>query len=273
MPANEGSASHWGPLFGARATTWAETWEGSAGWGTPLYQHVLERVAVGSGTRVLDCGCGAGRFARMATDRGARVAGIDASEALIEIARERTREGDFRVGDIEALPWEDDSFDAVTGFSAFQFAQDKVRALREAARVTRGPVVVVIPVRVAESGVASVFRPVFPLFAEAQLEKMRQSGMFALSEPGKLEEVLAGAVLTTYEDNEIECPITFEDMDTAERAFTGAGPTQLAIGHSGEAAVAEAMRTALRSFMDVGGQVVLPAWYRTVFARAQPEPR
>ena len=134
MPANEGSASHWGPLFGARATTWAETWEGSAGWGTPLYQHVLERVAVGSGTRVLDCGCGAGRFARMATDRGARVAGIDASEALIEIARERTREGDFRVGDIEALPWEDDSFDAVTGFSAFQFAQDKVRALREAAR-------------------------------------------------------------------------------------------------------------------------------------------
>jgi predicted TPR repeat methyltransferase len=38
---------------------------------------------------LLDCGCGAGRFARMAADRGASVAGIDASAELIEIAAAR----------------------------------------------------------------------------------------------------------------------------------------------------------------------------------------
>jgi SAM-dependent methyltransferase len=263
-----GSATRWGPLFGARAAAWAETWEGSAGWGTPVYEHVFGRAEIGSGSRVLDCGCGAGRFARMAADRGARMAGIDASAELIEIAAERVPEGDFRVGDIEALPWKDNSFDLVTGFSAFQFADDKVRALEEARRVSRGLVAVVIPTRVPESGIAAVFKPVFPLFAEDALASLKESGMFALSEPGKLEDVLAAAGLTAYEDEELECPIVFEEVGAAELAFMGAGPTQLAIGNSGEAKVAGAVRSALEPFTAADGRLLLPAWYRTVLAQA-----
>lgn len=262
-----GSAARWGPLFGARAATWAETWEGTEGWGTPVYEHVLDRAEVGSDSRVLDCGCGAGRFARMAADRGASVAGIDASKELIEIAAQRVAEGDFRVGDIETLPWEDGSFDVVTGFSAFQFADDSARALEEAARVSRGVVAIVIPVRVPESGITSVFKPVFPLFAEDALESMKKSGMFALSEPGKLEEALAAAGLTPHEEDEIEGPIVLEDVTAAERAFLAAGPTQLAIGNAGEVQVAEAVRAALEPFTAGDGRVVLPAWYRAVLVR------
>ena len=267
MPENAGgSAARWGPLFGARAATWAETWEGTEGWGTRVYEHVLDRAGIGSDSRVLDCGCGAGRFARMVADRGASVAGIDASKELIAIATKRVAAGDFRVGDIETLPWEDGSFDVVTGLSAFQFADDKVRALSEAARVSRGVVAIVIPVRVPESGITSVFKPVFPLFADDALESMKRSGMFALSEPGKLEQTLAAAALTPHEDDEIECPIVLEDVDAAERAFLAAGPTQLAIGNSGEAVVSEAIRVALEPFT-ADGRVVLPAWYRAVIAR------
>jgi SAM-dependent methyltransferase len=120
-----GSASRWGPLFGARARDWAETWEGPHGWGSPVYAHVLERAQVGPGTELLDCGCGAGRFARMACDRGARVAGIDAAARLIEIAARQVPDGDFRVGDLEALPWPDRNFDLVAGLSAFQFADER----------------------------------------------------------------------------------------------------------------------------------------------------
>jgi SAM-dependent methyltransferase len=261
-----GSATRWGPLFGARATAWAETWEGPSGWGTPLYEHVLDRTEIGPGTSVLDCGCGAGRFARMAADRGASVAGIDASEELIEIAAERAPEGDFRAGDIEALPWDEDSFDVVTGFSAFQFADDKVRALGEARRVSRATVAVVIPTRVPESGITSVFKPVFPLFTDEALDSMKRSGMFALSEPGKLEEVLTAAGLTLYDDEEIECPIVFENTVAAERAFMGAGPTQLAISNSGEATVAQTVRAALEAVTAGDGRIVLPACYRAVLA-------
>ncbi len=105
------------------------------------------------------------------------MAGIDASEELIEIAAERVPDGDFRAGDIEALPWEDDTFDVVTGFSAFQFADDKVRALREARWVSRGPVAAVIPTRAPESGITLAFKPVFPLFAEDALESIRSYSM------------------------------------------------------------------------------------------------
>ena len=96
---------------------------------------------------------------------------------------------------------------------------------------------------------------------------MKGSGMFALSEPGKLEDVLASAGLTTYEDEEIDCRIVFADAEAAERAFLGAGPTQLAITNSGEAAVAEAVHAALEPFTDPEGQVVLPAWYRALLAQ------
>jgi SAM-dependent methyltransferase len=263
-----GSATRWGPLFGARAAAWAETWEGPAGWGTPAYEHVFDRAEIGPGSRMLDCGCGAGRFARMAADRGANVAGIDASAELIEVAAERTPEGEFRAGDIEALPWENDSFDIVTGFSAFQFADDKVRALREARRVSRRSVAVVIPTRAPESGIAGVFKPVFPLFAEDALASVKESGMFALSEPGQLDTVLTAAGLAPYDDDEIECPIVFEDVDAAERAFMGAGPTQLAIENSGEARVRKAVYSGLGPFTDPDGRVLLRAWYRVVLARA-----
>ena len=204
----------------------------------------------------------------MAADRGARVAGIDAAKELIEIAAERVPEGDFRAGDIEVLPWEDDSFDLVTGFSAFQFADDKVRALREARRVSRGSVAVVIPTRVPESGIAAVFKPVFPLFVGDALASLKESGMFALSEPGKLDALLAAGDLAPSNDEEIECPIVFEDVDAAELAFMGAGPTQLAIENSGEATVARTVRSALEPFTDADGQVLLPAWYRAVLAQA-----
>jgi hypothetical protein len=59
----------------------------------------------------------------------------------------------------------------------------------------------------------------------------------------------------------------FANVGVAERAFMGAGPTQLAIGTSGEATVAEAVRTALDAFTAPDGRVVLPSWYRAAIIR------
>jgi ubiquinone/menaquinone biosynthesis C-methylase UbiE len=121
-----------GPLWGARARDWAELQEPLA---KPLFESVLDRFDLGEGVRVLDVGCGTGLFCSLARDEGGSVAGLDASEQSIAIAKERTPDGDFRVGDIEELPWEDGLFDVVTGFNAFQFAADPANARREAKRV------------------------------------------------------------------------------------------------------------------------------------------
>ena len=140
------------------------------GWSTSTVGPDGDRPA----TSVLDCGCGAGRFLRLAAARGATVAGIDAAVDL-EIAAERTPEADLRVGDLEDLPWGDGSFDFVTGFSSFQFADDKPRAPAEARRVARRQVVVVIPTRVPEAAITQVFQPLFPLFPAEALEVMSRA--------------------------------------------------------------------------------------------------
>ena len=125
---------------------------------------------------------------------------------------------------------------------------------------------VVVPIRVPEAGIAAVFKPLFPLFPPEALESMKQSGMFALSEPGTLDELLATAGLTVQDDAEIECPVSFDDADTAARAFVGAGPMALAIRHSGEQTVAQAVHDALAPFTGTNGRVTLAAWYRAVLA-------
>src|SRR5205814_1806979 len=85
-------------------------------------------------------------FASLATKRGAKVTGLDAAAPLVEIARTRVPEGDFRVGELEQLPYADGSFDLVTGFNSFQYAAEPVNALQEARRVVRGDGRVVIAV-------------------------------------------------------------------------------------------------------------------------------
>jgi ubiquinone/menaquinone biosynthesis C-methylase UbiE len=51
---------------------------------------------------------------------------------------------ELRSGEIEQLPYANAAFDVVTGFNAFQYAADPIRALREARRVTAAGGAVVI---------------------------------------------------------------------------------------------------------------------------------
>jgi SAM-dependent methyltransferase len=140
--AASGSAQRWGPLWGARPADWALNEEQQI----PSYEEALRHVQLEPGQLVLDVGCGVGTFLRLVASRGARAFGIDASEALLALARERVPGADLRVGDMEALPWDDDTFDLVTGFSAFFFANDFVAAVREAGRVAKPGAPVVIQV-------------------------------------------------------------------------------------------------------------------------------
>ena len=261
---NTGSGTRWGPLFGTRAATWAQTWEGPQGWGTPLYAHVLDRAGIGPGTTVLDCGCGAGRFVGLTAQRGAAVAGIDASRELAEIAATRTPQADIRIGDLEALPWPDHSFDVVTGFSTFQFADDHVAALTEARRVCRGQVWVVIPTRLADSGIPQVFAALTTLFPPEAFPSLKRSGMYALSAAGALEDVLAEAGMSPNSDQTIEATAVFPDVAAAVNAFLCAGATALAIRHSGQPAVETSLYDALTPFTEDRGRVTLPGWFRAI---------
>jgi SAM-dependent methyltransferase len=267
MKHGEGSGTWWGPLFGAHAAIWAETWEGPEGWGTPVYTYVLDQAQVGPGTTLLDCGCGAGRFVRLATQRGASAAGIDASRELVEIAAKQDPEADLRVGDLQELPWPDHTFDIVAGFSSFQFAEDHAAALAEARRVSQGDVWVVIPTRLDNSAIPQVFTTLMPLLPSEARPILKRCGMYALSAPGALDEVLATAAMTPCSDETIGATTVFAEAAAAVEAFLSAGATELAVQHSGQSAVATALYDALTPFTAENDHVSLPGWFRVVQAR------
>ncbi|UCG23680.1 MAG: class I SAM-dependent methyltransferase, partial [Chloroflexota bacterium] len=127
-----GTAEIQGELWDRAPQDWADLQEPMH---LPLWQVMLDRCQVGAGTRLLDAGCGGGGASVLAAKRGAIVSGIDAAEGLVAIARERVSDGDFRVGDIESLPFEDDAFEAVLAANSLQYAADRVAALREFSRV------------------------------------------------------------------------------------------------------------------------------------------
>jgi SAM-dependent methyltransferase len=65
----------------------------------PGIKGMLERSGIREGL-IVDLGCGTGLLARNLIDAGYDVFGIDISEAMIEIARERAPEAEFRVGSL-----------------------------------------------------------------------------------------------------------------------------------------------------------------------------
>lgn len=97
------------------------------------------------GLRVLDAGCGEGRFARMMAERGVRVTAIDLSSRMIELARAEEEKSplgiDYHVADMADLSiLAGAEFDVAVAYLSLFDVQDYVSALREVARVlkTRG---------------------------------------------------------------------------------------------------------------------------------------
>ncbi len=104
---------------------------------TQVIGPLLDAVNVGEGVRVLDIATGAGYAAAAAAERGVAVIGIDFSEVQVAMAREQNPKIAFREGDAEALPFDDQSFDAVTiNFGMLHFPQPE-RVVAEANRVLR----------------------------------------------------------------------------------------------------------------------------------------
>jgi|SRR5579864_427907 len=239
-----GTATTQAALWAVRALDWAEAQEGFS---RPLYEAVLRTTGIGDGTCVLDVGCGAGLFCVMGAERGARVAGIDATAPFIAIAKERVPQGEFRVAEMEVLPYEDKMFDVVTGFNSFQFAANPVNALKEARRVAKpGGAVVIATWGKPESCEASAFlaalRPLLPPPTPGA------PGPFALSADGALEVLVEQAGLTPESVAEAECPFEYPDLETLLRGFLSAGPSVKAIQVSGEAKVRDAITAAMTPF-------------------------
>ena len=102
----------------------------------------LEHAPVAQTQVVVDVGTGTGFVAAGLAPFAQRVIGVDFSEAMLDVARENVAKlgltnVEFRQGDIEHLPLENESADAVFANMALHHTPDPLIVIREMARVVK----------------------------------------------------------------------------------------------------------------------------------------
>ncbi len=104
-------------------------------------EQLAEACDLRTDERVLDVAAGNGNATLAAARRGCAVTSTDYVGSLLERGAERARaerfEVNFQIADVEALPFDDASFDAVLSTFGVMFAPDHARAAAEMARVCR----------------------------------------------------------------------------------------------------------------------------------------
>ena len=111
----------------------------------------IERFTTAGYRACLDVGCGTGTFAiqlAQALPDGGSTTGVDLSDTMITIARQRAAEQGvdvaFATADALELPFDDDDVDAARAERVFMYLDDPARGIAEMARVTRPGGMVVI---------------------------------------------------------------------------------------------------------------------------------
>lgn len=262
-----GSASAQGQLWGSRARDWAEVQEMVS---LPFFEAILKNGLVREGTSLLDIGCGSGYFCQMAARRGAQVSGLDAALPLLAIARERVDIGDFRDGEMEELPFANQTFEVVTGLNCFQFAANPGNALREAARVTMAGGTVVIgtfgkPQDSDVTAYIAALRTLLPPLPTGE------TGPFALSSDGVLESLATQAGLIPGDIVEVDSPWDYPDERTMLRGMLSSGLAMRALQSFGQEVVREAVIKALAPFKTVSDGYLLRHKFRYMFATTTPK--
>jgi SAM-dependent methyltransferase len=208
-----------GEAWGHRAADWACLFEH---YSVDVVLAMLSRLGAGPGCELLDVACGAGLAVRVADGTGATTAGIDASEELISVARARTPHADLRVGSMYALPWDDESFDAVVSVNGIwggcgDALDEAFRVLRPAGRIA---------ISFWGAGPPLDIRDMFRVFAvhapDAHRDSMRRLNDIAV--PGVAEDMLTASGFTVLERGGRVSVVEWPDAEVAWRAMASVGP-------------------------------------------------
>jgi SAM-dependent methyltransferase len=166
------------------------------------YRHLVEAAAIHPGERVLDIGCGCGQSTRDAARAAApgAVLGVDLSRAMLERARQRTREEQlanvtFEHADAQIYRFAPASFDAVISRFGSMFFVDRDAAFRNIARAMKpgGRLALLTWQRPQDNEWLQAIRAAFAVGRDLPAEPIGVPGPFGLAEEDDVRGMLAPA--------------------------------------------------------------------------------
>lgn len=212
-------------------------------------EHCVERLNPARGERIADVATGTGRASREIARLGAGVVGVDIAEPLLDAARNIARKQklaiEYRLGDAEALPFNDGEFDGVISTFGLMFAPDQQRVASELARVCRSGGRLTIAAWLPESNAAEV-RQVLQPFAPTLFVAVPSP--FVWGTPDWLTAALGREFSLGFEEG--VALARFSSSAAAWDAYTeGFGPVRAVAEALDEARKSE-LRTAFVSWVD-----------------------
>jgi SAM-dependent methyltransferase len=111
-------------------------------WGhRDFYSNTAKVLNLKQDDKYLEIGFGSGLFIKKYASHVARIAGLDLSEEMVNMASSinkkliKSGKTEFKHGNVSSLPWENDEFSVVVGIETFFFWQEPMASLREIFRV------------------------------------------------------------------------------------------------------------------------------------------
>jgi SAM-dependent methyltransferase len=195
-------------------------------WSRLVARKFLEWVGALGNLEWLDVGCGTGALCEMIlqTVSPRRVTGIDPSEGFVSFARSKVTDprATFEVGNAQALPIPEGSFDAAVSGLVINFVPDQMQAVNEMRRVTR------------RGGIVAGY--VWDYAGEMQMMRRFWDGAIALDpaaipldegrrfpvcQPEPMAALFRGAGLDRVQVRPIDVPTIFRDFDDYWTPFLG----------------------------------------------------
>jgi len=144
--------------------------------------YILELIGDVHGKRTLDAGCGGGFYSLVLSERGADVLGVDSSEDMIKLAREKASkmrlDAEFLTGDVSNLEIQDEKFDLVISTLVLMDVKELDKTIGQLVRATRkgGTIIVSVQHPILTAGSwekkagEKLFRKLDHYFTERELE-------------------------------------------------------------------------------------------------------
>ena len=258
-----GSHKMQGELWGQKSEDWALIQEAT---GSSGYKHVFEFLKPTSSDKILDVGCGSGFFSNLAHLKGLNIIGLDASAPLIGQAKKRNPSINFLTGEMEELPFEDNSFDIVCAFNSIQYAESITNAVLESKRVLKrnGKLVIMIWGNKEDCESRSYLKIIGSLLPPPP---PGAGGPFALSDNQGLERILEDCGLKIIDNKDVDSIWDYPNSDTALKGLLSAGPAAKAIENSGFEKVYKKSFEGIKPYIQKNGRVIYKNRFRVVISQ------